>query len=132
MLLPTMIFLIIPAPGPDRRLASESFGQFFGEMFALVRRRDVLIALMLFLSPCGSFAMAQLLPGTGNDFHAAPRLVSLAGGVGAVVPGILGCLVFPLFARRLPPRLLYLANGVVGGLCTLSLLLLPRTPWSSS
>lgn len=57
-------------------------------------------------------------------------MVSLAGGVGAVVPGVLGCLLFPVLAKRMPLRLLYLANGTLGGLFTLSLLALPRAPWT--
>ena len=59
-------------------------------------------------------------------------MVSLAGGVGAIVPGILGCLLFPLLSKRIPLRLLYLANGTLGGLFTLSLLVLPRAPWTFS
>jgi PAT family beta-lactamase induction signal transducer AmpG len=128
--LPATIFLFIPAPGPDRRLAGESFGQFSREILLLVRRREVLITLLLFLTPCGSFALTNMLGGVGNDFSASPRMVSLAGGVGAVVPGVLGCLLFPLLAKRMPLRLLYLANGTLGGLFTLSLLVLPHAPWT--
>jgi PAT family beta-lactamase induction signal transducer AmpG len=128
--LPATIFLVIPAPGPDRRLAGESFSQFTREIFALLRRREVLITLLLFLTPCGSFALTNLLGGVGNDFNASPRMVSLAGGAGAIVPGILGCLLFPLLAKRMPLRLLYLANGTLGGLFTLSLVVLPHAPWT--
>jgi PAT family beta-lactamase induction signal transducer AmpG len=128
--LPATMFLFIPAPGPDRRLAGESFAQFSREILLLVRRREVLITLLLFLTPCGSFALTNMLGGLGNDFSASPRIVSLAGGVGAIVPGMLGCLLFPLLAKRMPLRLLYLANGTLGGLFTLSLLVLPHAPWS--
>jgi PAT family beta-lactamase induction signal transducer AmpG len=128
--LPATIFLLIPAPGPDRRLAGESFAQFSREIFALLRRREVLITLLLFITPCGSFALTNLLGGVGNDFSVSPRTVSLAGGAGAIVPGILGCVLFPLLAKRMPLRFLYLANGILGGLFTLSLLVLPRAPWS--
>ncbi len=96
----------------------------------MLRRREVLITLLLFLTPCGSFALTNMLGGLGNDFSASPRIVSLAGGVGAIVPGMLGCLLFPLLAKRMPLRLLYLANGTLGGLFTLSLLVLPHAPWS--
>jgi len=126
---PATIFLIMPAPGPDRRLAAESFIQFNREVLELLRRREVLIALMLFISPCGSFALTNLLGGIGNDFHASARMVSLAGGVGAIIPGILGCLFYPVIARRMPLRLLYLANGVAGGLFTFGLILLPHASW---
>ncbi len=128
--LPATLFLIIPAPGPDRRLAGESFTQFTREILTLVQRREVLIALLLFLMPCGSFALTNLLGGIGTDFSASPRMVSLAGGTGAIVPGILGCLLFPLLARRMPLRLLYLANGAVGGVFTLILIALPHAPWT--
>ena len=128
--LPATIFLFIPAPGPDRRLAGESFGQFSREILLLLRRREVLVTLLLFLTPCGSFALTNMLGGLGSDFSASPRMVSLAGGVGAVVPGVLGCLLFPLLAKRMPLRLLYLANGTLGGLFTLSLLALPHAPWT--
>jgi MFS transporter, PAT family, beta-lactamase induction signal transducer AmpG len=128
--LPATIFLFIPAPGPDRWLAGESFAQFSREIFALLRRREVLITLLLFITPCGSFALTNLLGGVGNDFNASPRTVSLAGGAGAIVPGILGCVLFPFLAKRMPLRFLYLANGILGGLFTLSLLVLPRAPWS--
>jgi hypothetical protein len=93
---------------------------------ALLRRREVLIALVLFVTPCSSFALTNILGGLGGDFHASARVVSLAGGAGAVFPGILGCLLFPIVARRLPLRLFYLANGMLGCLFTLSLILIPQ------
>jgi MFS transporter, PAT family, beta-lactamase induction signal transducer AmpG len=126
--LPTAIFLVMPAPGPDRRLAGESFREFNREVLALLRRREVLIALLFFFSPCSSFALTSILGGLGGDFHASARMVSLAGGAGAFFPGIVGCLLFPFIAKRLPLRLFYLANGMFGCLFTLGLILLPRAP----
>jgi MFS transporter, PAT family, beta-lactamase induction signal transducer AmpG len=128
--LPTAIFLVMPAPGPDRRLAAESFMQFSREVLALLRRREVLIALLLFVTPCSSFALTNILGGLGGDFHASARMVSLAGGAGAIISGAIGCLLFPGFAKRMPLRLLYLANGMVGCLFTLALIVLPHAPWS--
>jgi PAT family beta-lactamase induction signal transducer AmpG len=128
--LPTAIFLIIPSPGPNRRLAGESFRQFSREVLALLRRREVLIALLFFVSPCSSFALTNILGGLGSDFHASARMVSLAGGAGAFFPGIFGCLLFPIIAKRLPLRLFYLANGMLGCLFTLGLILLPYAPWT--
>lgn len=126
--LPAVIFLFIPAPGPDRRLAGESFAQFNREVLSLLRRREVVIVLLLFLSPCSTFVLPNLLGGLGGDFHASARAVSLAGGVGAFIPGLLGCSLFPVIARRLRLRSFYFANGIVGCLFTLSLVKLPHTP----
>jgi PAT family beta-lactamase induction signal transducer AmpG len=125
--LPTVIFLFIPCTGPDERLVGESFGEFRREVSALLRRREVLIALVLLLSPCSSFSLTNLLGGLGSDFHASARLVSLAGGAGAFFPGILGCLLFPIVAKWRPLLFLYLADGILGSLFTLSLILVPHT-----
>ncbi|HET9088527.1 MAG TPA: MFS transporter [Acidobacteriaceae bacterium] len=130
LFLPATIFLFIPAPGPDRRLAAESFGQFSREVLALLRRREVLLALVLFISPCSSFALPDILGGLGGDFHASARVVGLAGGAGAFFPGLIGCLLFPVLARKMPLRYFYLVNGLVGCLFSLALILLPHAPWT--
>lgn len=126
VLLPATIFAFIPAPGPDGRLAGESFLQFNREVFSLLRRREVVILLLLFLSPCSSFALTNLLGGLGADFKASAEAVSIVGGIGTFVPGVIGCALFPLIAKRLPLRFFYLANGVAGGIFTLSLIVLPH------
>ena len=126
--LPTFIFLLMPSPGPDRRLARESFSKFFIEVLAIVRRREVLIALALFASPCASFALTNTLGSLGNDFHASARMVSIVGGAGLSLAGIFGSLMFTPFAKLMRLRPLYLAIGAVGAAFTASLLLLHHTP----
>ncbi len=116
------------APGPDRRLARESFSQFLGEVLSVLKRREVLIAIVLFIAPAATFSLTNLLGGLGSDFHASSRFVGLVGGAGVLMGGIAGCLIFPLIDRLLPLRYLYLAIGVVGSLFTLGLILLPHTP----
>ena len=128
VLLPTVIFFWMPAPGPDRRLARESFGQFFAEVLHILKRREVLVALVLFIAPAATFSLVNLLGGLGADFHASSHFVGLIGGAGVMFAGIGGCLLFPLIDRLLPLRFLYLCIGVVGSLFTLGLLLLPHTP----
>lgn len=127
-LLPTAVFFFMPAPGPDRRLAGESFSQFFADVVSLLRRRQVAIAIVLFLAPAATFSLTNVLGGIGADFHASSHFVSLVGGGGVLLGGIAGCLLFRLLDRLLPLRFLYLAIGVLGALFTLALLLLPRLP----
>jgi PAT family beta-lactamase induction signal transducer AmpG len=128
LFLPTAIYPFIPVTAPDSRLARESFAAFFRDILALLKRREVLIALALFLAPSACFALTNILGGLGSDFHASPRVLALSGGVGVAVAGIAGSLIFPFLSRRMSLRPLYLAIGVVGACFTLSLLLLPRTP----
>jgi len=49
------------------------------------------------------------------------------GGVGALVPGLLGCFLFPVIARRVRLRWFYFANGILGCLFTLSLVVLSHS-----
>ena len=127
-LLPLLIYPFIPVTRPDARLARDSFVQFFREVARLFKRREVLIALAMFLLPSASFSLTNVLGGLGGDFQASMQVVSLVGGAGGIVSGIVGSLALPLLAKRMVLRPLYLAIGIVGGLFTLSLLLLPRTP----
>jgi PAT family beta-lactamase induction signal transducer AmpG len=130
ILVPMIPFPFMQAPGPDRRLASESFPQFFGDLVSLVKRREVLVALVLFVSPAATFSLTNFLGGRGSDFHASPGFVGLVGGAGVAIGGIAGCLIFPALSRLLPLRPFYLAAGVAGAVCTLSLIPLPRVPAS--
>jgi PAT family beta-lactamase induction signal transducer AmpG len=125
---PALIFLFMPAPGPDRRLARESFTQFFAEILQLFKRREVLLALLLFTAPTACFALTNTLGGLGGDFHATPRFVSVVGGIGLSIVGSVACLLFQPIARVMRSLYAYLAIGVAGGAFTLTMLLLPRTP----
>jgi MFS transporter, PAT family, beta-lactamase induction signal transducer AmpG len=128
VLLPIAVFPWMPAPGPDRRLARESFGQFFGEVLGVVTRREVMIAIVLFITPAATFSLTNFLSGIGGDFHASSDFVGVVGGAGVLLGGIVGCLGFRLIDRILSLRLLYLAIGAVGAMFTFALIALPRTP----
>jgi MFS transporter, PAT family, beta-lactamase induction signal transducer AmpG len=128
VMLPTLVFLWMPAPGPDRRLASESFPRFFSEVVSLMKNRELLIAILIFVAPAATFSLTNFLSGLGNDFHASTHFVGLVGGGGVLLGGICGCLIFPVIDKLLPLRFLYLAIGAAGSLFTVALLMLPHTP----
>ena len=111
---PALVSLFIQGPPPDRRLARESFGQFFSDLMALVRRPSVLLTVLLFAVPAASFALTNTLGGLGHDYSASEQFVSLAGGAGVTVAGLIGSLLVPRLA--------------LGALFTLGLIALPRTP----
>lgn len=130
LMLPMFFFLAIPAPEPDRMLARESFGRFWREVVSLLKRRDVLVALALFVLPSASFSLTNVLGGLGKDYHASARIVSLFAGVGSVIAGIGGSFLVPQLAKKFPLRPLYLGIGFAGAIFTLGTLLLPRAPWT--
>lgn len=130
MLLPTILFLFVPAPAPDKLLASESFGRFGREVLSLLTRRDVLIGLALFILPSASFSLTNVLGGIGKDYHASAAVVSAFAGAGSIVAGVGGSFLVPRLARKIELRALYLTIGFVGATFTLGTLLLPRAPWT--
>jgi MFS transporter, PAT family, beta-lactamase induction signal transducer AmpG len=127
-LLPLLVCFAIPAPPPSQLLASENFSRFAREILLLLKRREVLVALAMLALPSASFSLTNVLGGWSENFRAPPSLVSIIGGGGIIVGGILGSLMVPLLARKLPLRPLYLSIGLVGAAFTLSLLLAPRVP----
>lgn len=126
VLLSLLIYPFIPFAGNGARLARESFRRFFAEAVALSRRREVRLAIAMFILPTAPFALTNVLGGLGADFHASLQNVSIAGGIGLSLAGIAGSLVLPPLARRWPARPLYIAIGAVGAIFTLALLLLPH------
>jgi MFS transporter, PAT family, beta-lactamase induction signal transducer AmpG len=126
-LLPLLIIFSVDPPTEERRRASESFGKFGKELMVLVRRRDVRRLLLLLILPCASFALTNTLGGLGGDYHASEKLIALIGGFGVTLAGIFGSLSVPILSRRFPLIAVYLGIGIVGGLTTLLLLVLPHT-----
>jgi len=128
ILAPLLIYLRTDAPPPDRRLARESFGAFFRDLAALLRRPIVLQTLLLFAVPAASFALTNTLGGLGVDYHTSESFVSLTGGAAGIGAGLIGSLLVPPLARRAPARALYLGIGSLGAAFTLGLIVAPRTP----
>jgi PAT family beta-lactamase induction signal transducer AmpG len=125
---PTLVFPWMPAPAADISGARGSFDQFLRDLAILLRRADVLFALLLFIAPAATFSLTNFLAGVGRDFHASPGFVGIVGGGGVLLGGACGCLVYPMIHRLLPLRPLYLAIGIAGSLFTLGLILIPHTP----
>jgi MFS transporter, PAT family, beta-lactamase induction signal transducer AmpG len=128
LLAPLPVFLWVPTPAADRRLASESFREFFRDVVSLLRTPTVTWTLFLFALPAASFALTNTLSGLGRDFGASEQTVGFVNGTGVTIAGIVGCLLVPRLTKRVSPRLLYVSVGTAGALFTISLNMLARTP----
>ncbi len=133
VVLPAAIFPFIPVPisgngEPAKLGARESFGNLFRDLWALLKRKEVLLTLMLFVAPTGSFALTNQLSGVAHDFHATDAFVGRMGGAVLTLAGAVGALLLPVLARWFKALPLYLLIGTTGSLFTLALLLLPRSP----
>jgi PAT family beta-lactamase induction signal transducer AmpG len=128
ILLPLPVLIAMKSLPADSKLASESFRAFFHDVFALLKNRAVLWALLLFAMPAASFALTNTLGGIGHEFHASERLVGVIGGLGVTVAGVVGALSIAPILRRSSPLTIYLLVGGAGALFTLSMIVLPLTP----
>jgi MFS transporter, PAT family, beta-lactamase induction signal transducer AmpG len=128
ILAPTVVFAWMPAPAADISGARGSSSQFLRSLTILLKRRDILLALLLFAAPVATFSLTDFLGGLGRDFHASPGFVGVIGGGGTLLGGACGCLLFRWIDRLMPLRFLYLSIGIVGSLFTLGLMLVPHTP----
>ena len=128
ILLPVAVFPFIPAPGPDRRLARDSFEGLFRAIGSMLKRRDVLVVMLLYGSPAAGFALTNLVAGYGAVFGATERQTSLLAGAGVAVAGVLAAALGGPLCARLPLRRLYLATGIVGACFTAAVVMLPHTP----
>jgi PAT family beta-lactamase induction signal transducer AmpG len=133
VILPAAVFPFIPIPiigdvASPHGGALESFRSLFRELAALLKRRKVLLTLLLFIAPTGSFALTNQLSGVASDFHASDAFVGRMGGAVLAVAGAASCLMLPVLSRWFKALPLYLLIGTVGSLFTLLLLILPKTP----
>lgn len=127
-LLPLLIFFWVHPPIEERRRVAETFARFGKELFQLAGRGEVRWLLLLLALPCGSFALTNTLGGLGGDYHASEKLIAAIAGIGVTLAGLFGSLSVPVLSRRAPLLMIYLGIGFVGGLSTLSLIVLARTP----
>ena len=126
--IPVIIIVSVQPPTEDRRRMIESFGRFGSDLLQLARRSAVRRLLLVLALPCASFALTNTLGGLGGDYHASEKLIAVIAGIGVTLAGIFGSLSVPMLGRRIPLLALYLAIGMIGGVSTLSLLVLPHTP----
>jgi PAT family beta-lactamase induction signal transducer AmpG len=124
--LPLALFPFIPVVRPDKKLASESFRDFFRDVFNLLKNPSVRLMLLFFALPSASFALTNILGGLGGDYGASEEFVGVVGGAGQLIAGVIGSLLMPLFLKRIAPKTLYLGVGFAGALFTLLLIGLPH------
>ena len=127
-LLPLLIIFWVDPPTGEKKRMGESFGRFSRGLLEMPRRPTVRKMFLLLILPCASFALTNTLGGLGADYHASEKLIAVIAGIGVTLAGILGSLSVPVLGRRAPLLTVYLGIGIVGGLSTLSLIVLPHSP----
>lgn len=130
MVAPLPVLALLPLPPGERKGLRESFGQLVRDIGELLSQRHVLRLLPLLALPCASFALTNMFGGVGNEFHASESLVAAISGIGVTLTVIVASPIAGKILGKVAGPPFYLAIGVIGALFTLSLLLLPRTPFT--
>ena len=127
-LIPLAIIFVVDPPTGERSRMRETYSRFGRDLAQLPRRPEVRRLFLLLFLPCASFALTNTLGGLGRDYGASEKLIAAIAGIGVTLAGICGSLSVPVLGKRAPLLVVYLGIGIVGGLSTLSLLVLPHTP----
>jgi PAT family beta-lactamase induction signal transducer AmpG len=125
---PILPFAAFRSPRADRALTVEGVRLLARDIGRLFRRPQILRLLVLFCAPAAAFALTNNLGGIGAQFGASEGFVSLIGGAGVMVAGVVGSLVVPRLIGRVAPVRLYLLIGAVGAVFTLALAVTRHTP----
>lgn len=111
------------APSSARHRASEAWR----EVMSTLKRRDVWLAFLLFLSPAGAGALILLLPAVAVDYHASPGIVIWVVAVGGGLCAAGGAVVGGFVCERIDRWLVYPGVGVVVALIAGLAAIAPRT-----
>ncbi len=127
LLLPLGLLAFFPRPAVPTRSAALVFRTLFRDLAAIVRQREVLLALVAFLTPASCFALTNLFAGLGPDFHTSERSVQLVCGAGVAIACSAGCLLGGPLADRFSRMQLYILTGLAGAIVAGGTLLAPRS-----
>ena len=127
LLLPLGLLAFFPAPVAPTRSAATVFRSLFRDLRVILRQREVLLALVAFLTPASCFALTNLFAGLGPDFHATERTVQLVCGAGVAIACSAGCLLGGPLADRFSRMHLYILTGLAGAVVSGATLLAPRS-----
>ena len=127
VLLPSLSALTIPESRSPRTRLIPHVREMSRDVAAMLRRREVLVALAFFLSPIGAGAAANLFSAVAGEYHASPSMIIWAAGLGAIATP-LGALVGGVIADRFNRWRVYPLAGVASALSSGAMAIAPMSP----
>ena len=124
---PSLAALLIPEPAPANSPGRAHFARMWRELAGAVRRREVLLGLVFFLSPIGAGALMSLFGGVAPDFHATPGVVILTVALGGGMTAV-GALAGGYLLDRVDRWSSYPIAGLLTALVTAALRFAPLVP----
>lgn len=109
------------------RLAA-SLGDVAREMWALLRSRIAVTAIVLMLLPIGSGGVQSLWSTVAGDWHTGADTVALVNGALGGVASLIGALIGGWLCDKLDRRLAYCLFGLLVAAAAGTMAMLPRSP----
>lgn len=118
---------LVPEPAPSVIGRRQEVSRMWRQLVAAVRRRDVRLGLVFFLSPVGAGALMNLFSGVATDFHAASGEVIAVAAIGGTML-TLGALIAGSLLDRMSRWRMYPILGLVTGASLGVLAFVPLRP----
>jgi MFS family permease len=124
---PAFVVLGVREPPIDRTKRLEHLRRMIAETKALLRRRDVWLAFIFFLSPIGAGALMNLFSAVGDEFHVSSGMVIIAVTIAGLLTPF-GAIIGGILSDRYDRRIVYAAGGFLAAASVSVMVLAPMRP----
>jgi MFS transporter, PAT family, beta-lactamase induction signal transducer AmpG len=124
---PSLVALAIDEPAPATGALGPHFRRMLADLGATLRRGDVWLGLLFFLSPIGAGALMNLFSAIASEFHASASIVVWSVVLGGVLTPA-GALVGGAICDRFDRWLVYPIAGLSAALAAGAMTIAPLTP----
>jgi len=125
--LPSIAALLVAEPRRAERNRLAHVGRMIREIKSAVRRRDLWLGLLFFLSPCAAGALMNLFSGVAQDYHASSAVVVTVVAVAGILTA-LGALAGGALLDRFNRWRAYPAAGLLTGVVVACMVFAPLSP----
>ena len=112
--LPAFVALLVHEPAPHVTARRQQLKRMWRQLASTVRRRDVWLGFVFFLSPVSAGALMNLFSGVAPDFHASADQVIAVAAIGGVML-TLGALIAGALLDRVSRWRMYPVIGLLTG-----------------
>ena len=127
ILLPSLTALTIPESRSPRVQLLPHLRAMSRDVAAMLKRREVVVALAFFLSPIGAGAAANLFSAVAGEYRASPNMIIWAAGLGAIATP-LGALLGGVISDRFNRWRVYPLAGIASALSSGAMAIAPMSP----
>ena len=125
--LPSLAALLIAEPRRAERDRLVHVARMFQELKLAVRRRDLWLGMLFFLSPCAAGALMNLFSGVAPDYHASSTVVVVVVALAGILTA-LGALAGGALLDRFNRWRAYAMAGLLTGVVVACMIFAPLSP----